>query len=120
MSESRKDKRQKRHQRVRRKVIGTAERPRFSIMVSGSHMYVQFIDDEKGVTVASVSTLSGDGKVNVAAAKALGQKAGEAAQEKGIRSAVVDRGGFKFHGRVKAIVDGAVAAGVAISNKEEK
>ena len=117
MSQSRKDRRQKRHERVRRKVAGTAERPRMSIMLSSRHLYVQFIDDEKGATLVSASSLGGDGKTNLAAAKALGQKAGQAAVAKGIGRAVVDRGGFKFHGRVKAIVDGAVEAGVAIANE---
>lgn len=91
-----------------------------SIMASGKHLYVQFIDDGQGVTLAAVSTLGGDSKHNVAAARTLGGKAAEAALKKGIKSAVVDRGGFKFHGRVKAVVDAARASGIAIGTQKEK
>jgi large subunit ribosomal protein L18 len=83
-------------------------------MVSSRHMYVQFVDDERGATLAAVSTLGGSTKNNVAAARALGKQAAELALKKGIARAVVDRGGFKFHGRVKAIVDAAVAGGIAV------
>lgn len=105
--------------RVRRKVSGTAERPRMSVMVSCKHAYVQFIDDEKGVTVASVSTIGQGVKNNVASAKLLGERAGKCAQESGMKAAVVDRGGFKFHGRVKAIVDAARSTGLVIGTVKE-
>jgi large subunit ribosomal protein L18 len=91
-----------------------------AIMVSCKNMYVQFVDDEKGVTLASVSTLKGDGKNNVAVARGLGRNAAEVALKKGIKSVVIDRGGFKFHGRVKAIVDAAGEAGLAVGIKKEK
>ena len=119
-SESRKEKRASRHRRVRRKVSGSAERPRMSVMVSCKHMYVQFVDDNKGATLASVSTLGAENKNNVAAARELGRRAAEVALKAGIKSAVVDRGGFTFHGRVKAIVDAAGAAGIAVGAKKEK
>jgi large subunit ribosomal protein L18 len=110
---SRKDNRAIRHRRVRRKVFGTAERPRMAVMVSNRHMYVQFIDDTRGVTLASASSLDAGGAHNVAGASGLGERAAEAAARAGIRRVVVDRGGFKFHGKVKAIVDGASGAGLA-------
>jgi large subunit ribosomal protein L18 len=92
-----------------------------AMMISCRYEYVQFIDDEKGVTLASVSTLGQKGKNNVASAKLLGERAGKCALERGIKSAVVDRGGFKFHGRVKAVVDAARAAGLRLGSiKEEK
>lgn len=109
-----------RHRRIRRKVIGTAEKPRMALMVSGKHMYVQFIDDMKGVTVASVSTLGEKSKVNKEAGALLGKKASEVAVKAGVKRVVVDRGGFKFHGKLKAIVDAAVAGGLVISDGEEK
>lgn len=115
---SRKERRSGRHRRIRRKVSGTADRPRLAIMISSRHMYAQFIDDERGVTLASASTIGDDGKHNVATATALGSKVGGIALAAGIRQAVVDRGGFKFHGRIKAIVDAAKAAGLAFEFKE--
>lgn len=117
---SRKDYRQARHERIRKNVRGTAECPRMAISVSNKHIYVQFIDDENGVTMAGVSTLGGDLKRNVATAKTVGAKAAEAAKEKGIANVVVDRGGYKFHGRVKAIVEAFRAAGVSTAHKEAK
>ena len=97
---NRKVQRQKRHLRLRQRVIGTAARPRMSICVTNKNMYVQFIDDD-------------------AVAKALGAKAAEAAKAAGISIVVVDRGGNKYTGRVAAIVDAAVEAGLAISAKKE-
>ena len=116
---SRKDYRERRHKRIRGSIAGTAERPRMSIMISNKHMYVQFVDDDKGITLASVSN-AGETKNNVAAAKELGTRAAAAAVAKGVKMVVVDRGGHLFHGKVKAIVDAAVQAGVQISSKEEK
>jgi large subunit ribosomal protein L18 len=81
-------------------------------------MYVQFVDDDARQTLAQVTTLGMDAKVNMATAKTLGEKAAAAAQEKGIRKIVVDRGGFKFHGRVKMIVESAVAGGLCITTDD--
>jgi len=90
-----------------------------SMMISCKHSYVQFVDDDKGVTLASVSTLGGENKNNVAAATELGRRAAEVALKAGIKSVVIDRGGFKFHGRVKAIVDAAAGAGINVGVKKE-
>jgi len=117
-SKSRAEARQARHRRVRAKVRGSAERPRMAVMISNKHMYVQFIDDERGVTLASASTLGADGGHNLAAATRLGQQAGASAVAAGIRRVVVDRGGYRFHGRVKAIVEAARQAGLQTATKE--
>jgi len=114
---TRKDYRVRRHLRIRRKLSGTAERPRMAICVSNSHMYVQFVDDAAEQTLAQVTTLGMDAKLNCATATELGQRAAAAAREQGISRVVVDRGGFQFHGRVKAIVDAAVAAGLSITSQ---
>lgn len=110
---SRKDYRRRRHMRGRKKIRGTVERPRMAIMVSNRYMYVQFIDDDKAITVASASTLAGNGGNNIATARLLGQRAAECARDKGIRDVVVDCAGFKFHGRIKAIVDAVMETGLA-------
>ena len=111
--------RAKRHRRVRRKVAGSAERPRMSIMRSNRYMYVQFIDDEAGLTLAAASTHGNDGANNLAAADDLGTRAAAAAVEKGISRIVVDRGGFRYHGRVKALVEAAVKGGLSISDEAQ-
>lgn len=108
---TRKDLRARRHARVRAKVRGSATCPRLAIMISNRHVYAQMIDDEAGVTLVSVSS-SGDGNPCVEAAQVLGRGLGEAAKAKGLGCFVVDRGGFRFHGRVKAVVDGALEAGL--------
>jgi large subunit ribosomal protein L18 len=108
------DSRRRRHRRVRRKISGTAERPRMAIMKSSRHLYVQLIDDVAGVTLASATTVSNADKCNIATAGELGKAIAKAGQEKGIERVVVDRGGFPFHGRIKAVVDGAVEAGLSI------
>ena len=115
---NRKVQRQKRHLRLRQRVVGTAERPRMSICVTNKHMYVQFIDDDAGKTLAQANTLK-DEKANTEVAKALGARAAEAAKAAGISTVVVDRGGFKYIGRIAAIVDSAVEAGLSISAKKE-
>ena len=81
-------------------------------MISDAHMYAQFIDDERGVTLAAASTLGTNGANNLARARSFGRKAAGCALSKGIRNMVVDRGGYKFHGRLKAIVDSVIEAGV--------
>ena len=108
--------RRKRHQRVRTKVSGTAARPRLSVMVSNKRIYVQFIDDDNAVTLAAASTIDNKSPMtkSVADATELGKRAADAAKEKGIQAVVMDRGGFKFHGRVKAIADAVREAGIAL------
>ena len=90
-----------------------------AINISNKHMYVQFVDDRAMNTLAFVSTLKkGESRpCNLETAKWIGERAASAAKDKGISIVVVDRGGFKFHGRVKQIVDSAVAAGLKISEK---
>ena len=119
MSFNRKVQRQKRHLRLRQRIVGTAARPRMSICVTNKHMYVQFIDDDAGKTLAQANTLK-DEKANLEVAKTLGARAAEAAKAAGISIVVVDRGGFKYTGRVAAIVDAAVEAGLAVSAKKEE
>ena len=116
---NRKVQRQKRHLRLRQRIVGTAERPRMSICVTNKNMYVQFIDDDAGKTLASASSLK-ETKNNIEVAKNLGQVAAAAAKAAGITTVVVDRGGFKYTGRVAAIVEAAVEAGLSISAKKEE
>ena len=110
--------RQRRHARVRKNVSGTAETPRLNVYRSLNHIYVQVIDDVKGVTLASASTMEKGvreqvaGKTKTEAAKLVGVKAGERAKEKGIETVVFDRGGYLYTGRVKAVADGAREAGL--------
>lgn len=111
------EQRRLRHQRLRQRVKGTAARPRMSLYFSNKNIVVQFIDDDASRTLAAVSTVGAGAKLNVATAKDVGAKAAAAALEKGIKVVVVDRGGFAFHGRVKELVDAAVAAGIKISEK---
>jgi large subunit ribosomal protein L18 len=101
-----------RHERVRKKISGTAERPRMAIKIANRHMYVQFIDDERGFTLASASSLKMDAANNAATARLLGQAAAKVAADAGIREAVVDRGGHRYHGRVKAIVEAVAEKGL--------
>ena len=110
--------RQRIHTRIRRKLSGTAERPRLAVFRSEAHIYAQVIDDVAGATVVSASTVDkvGEGEKpkggNVAAAKAIGKLVAERAKEKGIKSVVFDRGGYQYHGRVKALADAAREAGL--------
>jgi large subunit ribosomal protein L18 len=103
------------HTRIRRKLQGTTERPRLAVFRSVAHIYAQLIDDSKGATLASASSVDKGGKTNggnVAAAKAIGKLIAERAKEKGITKVVFDRGGYLYHGRVKALADAARAAGL--------
>jgi large subunit ribosomal protein L18 len=108
----------KRHRRVRKKVSGTTERPRLAVFRSNRHIYAQVIDDTTGRTLAAASTaepgLRGSSTANVDAAKAVGQLVGERAQAAGISRVVFDRGGFRYHGRIAALCDGARAAGLEV------
>lgn len=117
MSFNRTEQRALRHKRLRQRIKGTAARPRMSICISIKHMYVQFIDDDAMCTLAATSTLKADKACNMETAKLVGEEAASKAKEKGISLVVVDRGGNKFHGRVKQIVDAAVAAGLKITEK---
>ena len=105
-----------RHRRVRRKISGTQARPRLAIFKSGTSLQVQVIDDEQGITLLSARA---GGSKNIESASQLGKQIAEAAQAKNIDQVVVDRGGFPFHGRVKAIVDAAVEAGLSIGKTAE-
>jgi large subunit ribosomal protein L18 len=103
------------HKRIRRKLAGTAERPRLAIFRSVAHIYAQVIDDSKGVTLVSASSVDKAGRTNggnVAAAKAIGKLVADRAKEKGVTRVVFDRGGYAYHGRVKALADAARAAGL--------
>ena len=119
-SQDRKIARCYRHMRVRKKVSGTPERPRMAVSVSNRYMYVQFVDDLNGATLASVSSMSIEGPRNVETAKRLGQAVAAVARERGISRAVIDRGGFRYHGRIKALVEAAVEGGLSIRSKEAK
>ena len=103
------------HKRIRRKIAGTTERPRLAIFRSVAHIYAQVIDDTKGATLVSASTVDKGAKTNggnVAAAKAIGKLVAERAKEKGIKAVVFDRGGYQYHGRIKALADAAREAGL--------
>jgi len=103
------------HKRIRRKLAGTPERPRLAVFRSVAHIYAQVIDDSKGATLVSASSVDKGGRTNggnVAAAKAIGKLVAERAKEKGIKSVVFDRGGYQYHGRVKALADAAREAGL--------
>jgi large subunit ribosomal protein L18 len=103
------------HQRIRRKLSGTKERPRLAVFRSVAHIYAQVIDDVEGRTLASASSVDKDGKTkggNVAAAKAIGKLVAERAKEKGVKRVVFDRGGYQYHGRIKALADAAREAGL--------
>ena len=116
MSFNRKEQRTTRHRRLRQRVQGTAERPRMAIFISNRHLYVQFIDDLAGRTLAATTSGTAVKGCNLATAKQVGALAAEAALAKGLRQVVVDRGGFRFTGRVKQLVEAAVAAGLKITN----
>jgi large subunit ribosomal protein L18 len=104
--------RQRIHQRIRRKLAGTAERPRLNVYRSLNHIYAQVIDDQAGVTLASASTIKSKTGGNVAAAKETGKAVAEAAVKQGIKKVVFDRGGYLYHGRIKALADAAREAGL--------
>ena len=105
------------HDRIRKKMQGTAERPRLNVYRSLNHIYVQVIDDLHGKTLVSASTAEGkkeDRRTggNVASAKAVGKTIAERAKAKGVSKVVFDRGGYIYHGRVKALADAAREAGL--------
>jgi large subunit ribosomal protein L18 len=113
---SRQDNRRAVHVRIRKKVRGTAVRPRLAVFRSLNHIYVQVIDDNAGATLCSASTVEKASEVksggNVEAAKAIGRLIAERAKEKGITNVVFDRGGYLYHGRVKSLAESAREAGL--------
>jgi len=106
------------HRRIRKKLSGTTGRPRLAVFRSQSHIYAQIIDDDAGRTLAAASSLDKDLKAqrkrgaDVAAAKAVGSLIATRAKEKGIQAVVFDRGGFQYHGRIKALADAAREGGL--------
>lgn len=108
--------RKKRHARVRAKLTGTAVRPRLNVFRSNQHIYAQVIDDVNGVTLVSASTLDKEltlnGTSNIEAATKVGEIVAKRAVEKGVKEVVFDRGGYLYHGRVKALAEAAREAGL--------
>jgi large subunit ribosomal protein L18 len=115
---NRKEARARVHRRIRKKVIGTSARPRLSVHFSGKHVYAQVIDDDAGQTLAAAATIEkslgskGKGAANRASAEVVGKTIAERARAKKIDSVVFDRGGFLYHGKVKALADAAREAGL--------
>ena len=117
MYKTKKEKIKRRHMRIRKKVSGSASVPRFSVHISENHIYTQFIDDVSGRTLAAASSLDpqfkeSKAKINLAGAEILGKMAAEKAIQAGISEVVFDRGGFRFHGRVKVLADSARKTGL--------
>ena len=100
--------------RIRAKVSGTPVRPRLSVFRSNKHIYAQLIDDAAGVTLAAASTREDDAGIGVDASKAVGQRIAERAKEAGVSVAVFDRGGYRYHGNVKAVAEGARDGGLTL------
>lgn len=111
---TRSDVRKRRHARVRTKVSGTPERPRLNVFRSNAHIHAQIIDDVNGVTLVAASSVEMklENGSNVEAATAVGKKIAERAMEKNIKNVVFDRGGYVYHGRVKALAEAAREAGL--------
>jgi large subunit ribosomal protein L18 len=112
------------HSRIRKKVRGTGERPRLAIFRSLNHIYAQVIDDQSGKTVVSASTvekdLRGSTGGNIEAAQRVGRTIAERAQAAGISSVVYDRGGYVYHGRVKALIDASREAGLNRTEQQQQ
>lgn len=108
--------RQRKHKSIRRKISGTAQRPRLSVYRSSKNIFVQVIDDTTGNTLVSASTIEKGAKIengsNIEAAKKIGQSIAKKALEKGIETVVFDRGGYIYTGRIKALADAAREAGL--------
>ncbi|WP_058305717.1 50S ribosomal protein L18 [Gracilibacillus massiliensis] len=108
--------RQKRHQRIRKNLFGTEQRPRLNVFRSNNHIYAQLIDDVNNVTLASASTvdkeLNLEATGNVEAAKQVGELIAKRALDKDLKNVVFDRGGYLYHGRVKSLADAAREAGL--------
>ena len=104
--------RARRHRRVRKKVLGTAERPRLAVFRSSRQIYAQLIDDFAGQTLASASTLGSNGGAPIERAKKAGEELAKKASQAGVTRCTFDRGGFKYHGRVRALAEGAREGGL--------
>jgi large subunit ribosomal protein L18 len=104
--------RQRIHSRIRAKLSGTTERPRLNVYRSLNNIYAQVIDDQTGTTLVSASTIKLKTGGNIAAAKEIGKEVAQKAVEKGIKKVVFDRGGYLYHGRIKALADAAREAGL--------
>lgn len=105
--------RKKVHRRIRKKIFGTAERPRLCVFRSNREIYAQLIDDEKGVTLLQETSLKAQmAGTKVDVAKLVGQKIAEKAKSNGVESVVFDRGGYLYHGRVKSLAEGAREGGL--------
>ena len=106
------------HERIRKRLLGSSARPRLAVFRSNKHIYAQIIDDSKGTTLLAASSLDGSAKKdlkngsNVAAAKAVGKLVAERAKAQGIEAVLFDRGGYLYHGRVKALAEAAREAGL--------
>ena len=112
MTDSKTLQRQRRHDRIRSKVAGTEAKPRLSVFRSNKAIYAQLVDDVKGQTMAAASSMGVKGKKGVEAAKIVGQALAKAAMEKKIATCVFDRGGYEYHGQVKALAEGAREGGL--------
>jgi large subunit ribosomal protein L18 len=112
MKSARAEKREKRHRRIRARVMGSAARPRLAVYRSNTRLIAQIIDDERGVTLAAVSSSEEKAKMPRERAEAAGKTLALRAQEKGVRSVVFDRGGFSYTGTIKAFADAARDAGL--------
>lgn len=106
------DRRKKRHHRIRGRVRGSAERPRLFVFRSSKHIYAQLIDDGQGRVLVSASDLGSKTKGKMEAAQTVGRSVAEKAKSAGIEKVVFDRGGYKYHGRVKAVAEGARSGGL--------
>ena len=117
LAQAKREARQRRHRRVRKRIHGAAQRPRLAVYRSNRHIYVQLIDDAAGRTLVSASSresdAQGDGDKK-AAAKRVGQLIAKRAKEAGVESAVLDRGGRLYHGRVREVAEGAREGGLRI------
>jgi len=115
---TRESRRYRRHLRVRRKLAGSAERPRLVVFRSSKHIYGQIVDDTRGVTLVGAADMSDglqvEGKGKTARSFGLGKLLAAKAKEKGITKVVFDRGGYQYHGRVKALADGARKGGLEL------
>lgn len=114
---TKKEARDMRHERLRRKLAGTADMPRLSVCRTGAHIYTQLINDDEGVTLASASTVEKEMRAqklaaNIKSATVIGRSIAERAIAKGIKKVVFDRGGFPYHGCIKAVADAAREAGL--------